>query len=224
MSRYAFIYQAACVEVRGAFVSPHTGQQYGADWIEKSTLEDRAAIQLLDVVDALAPAPGRRIVSTEIRPIGGVPTEVHTLEDIPLADRKAAMLLAVDVERDRRQQLDFFYDFGETPAVNPAKEQAPAGVKALQMRVEPDQRNWLGLQSQAVVAVMMQQPDAPAPMRAEDNFNILTTAAQVLVVTAAMVARNGSILFYGGDLKDEIRAATTAEQLDAINIEIGWPS
>ncbi len=170
------------------------------------------------------PAPnGQIVVETYLTDQGGAPVEKNLLEPIPLEQRKATTLAAIDAERDRRQQLDFAYDFGETLAINPAKETVSAGVKALQMRFDPDQRNWMGLQSQAVVAVISGMPDALAPMRAEDNFNVQTTAQQVLVVTAAMVARNGAILFHGGDLKDQVRAAANGSALDAINITIGWP-
>lgn len=171
------------------------------------------------------PAPnGQVIVDTYFTDQSGSPVEKNLLEPIPLDARKAAILTAIDTERDRRQQLDFAYDFGDTPAINPAKETVTAGVKALQMRFDPDQRNWQALQSQAVVAVIMGQPEALAPMRVEDNWNVQTSALQVLEVTAAMVARNGAILFFGGDLKDQVRAAATGSALDAININIGWPA
>ena len=38
-----------------------------------------------------------------------------------------------------------------------------------------------------------------------------------------MVARNAAILFFGGQLKTQVRNASTAAALDAININIGWP-
>ena len=196
---------------------------YSRATIEAMGEEEREELEVA-TYQAAAPVPaGQRVVSSYLADFGGGLVEKHVLEPIPLEQRKAELLSQIDAERDRRQQLDFAYDFGETPAINPAKETVPAGVKSLQMRFDPDQRNWMGLQSQAVVAVMMQQPAALAPMRAEDNFNIQTTAAQVLQVTAAMVARNGDILFHGGDLKDQVRAAPNGAALDAININIGWP-
>lgn len=191
--------------------------------IEGMSPEERAAVGVVWYEPA-GPAPnGQVVVGTHLADQGGAPVEKNILQPIPLEQRKAELLALIDAERDRRQQLDFAYDFGETPAINPAKETVPAGLKSLQMRFEPDQRNWMGLQSQAVVAVMMQQPGALAPMRAEDNFNVQTTAAQVLEVTAAMVARNGAILFHGGDLKDQVRAATSGAALNAINLSTGWP-
>lgn len=222
MTRYAFILGGSCVEVAGAFVSPHTGLQYGSDWLDKAGAEDRAAISLLAVTEA-SPAPaGRRIVSTSLKPIGGVPTEVHVFEDIPLDERKAVMLAAIDAERDRRQQLDFTYAFGELAAIDDVGQSIAAGDRELQMRLA-DQLNWQALQSQAVVAVMAGQGGALMPMRAEDNWNVQTTAADVLTVTSAMFMRNAGLLFFGGALKSQVRAAANGSALDAINISIGWP-
>lgn len=228
MDRFAFIHEGVCIEVSAGegFRSPHTGQQFAADWIEKSSAQDRAAIQLLAVTPATPPPAGRRIVSTSLKPIGGVPTEVHVLEDIPVEERKPLMLAAIDAERDRRQQLDFAFDFGATIAIDDELQESPAGVKALQMRKtapNDDQQNWDVLQGQALAAVVMGQPQTVLPMRAEDNWNVQATAEQVLAVSAAMVQRNAAILFHGGALKSQIRNANTGAELDAININVGWP-
>jgi len=222
MTRYAFILGGSCIEVAGAFVSPHTGQQYATDWLDKASAEDRAGISLLAVTEALPAPVGRRIVSTSLKPISGVPTEVHVLEDVPLDERKTTLLQAVDAERDRLQQLDFTYAFGELIAVDDAGQPIAAGDRKLQMR-PADQLNWQALQSQAVVAVMAGQGGVLMPMRAEDNWNVQTTAADVLTVTSAMFMRNAGLLFFGGALKSQVRAAMTAAELDAINISIGWP-
>lgn len=220
MERFAFV--DPLYEVTGAFIDP-TGQQHPSDWLVKSTPEDRAAIGLLAVTPA-GPVPvGMRSTGLTLKVVGGRPVEVHGLEDIPVADRKASLLKAVDIERDRRQQLDFVHDFGGLDAVDEAGQVIAAGERALQMRFDPDQRNWQALQSQAVVAAMAGQGAMVMPMRAEDNWNVQTTAADVLAVTSAMFVRNASILFFGAALKSQVRAALTGSDLDAINITIGWP-
>lgn len=223
--RKAFVHDGVALEVFAGrpFMSPITRQSYGARWLLDADEEAQEGIGLLDVVEANPPGPRQRIVSTTLRAINGLPVEVHDLEEIPVSERQAALIRDIDVERDRRQQLDFSYDFGETLAQDDAGNVQPAGVKSLQMRFDPDQRNWQALQSQAVVAVMAGQGAAVMPMRAEDNYNIATTAAQVIEVTRAMVERNAAILFYGGALKSQVRSATTHEALDAISITVGWP-
>ena len=125
----------------------------------------------------------------------------------------------VDAERDRRTALDFAYDFGATPAVDDSGAQIAAGERLLQMRPE-DQRNWQALQGAALTAIVSGAPDTTLPMRAEDNWNIQTTAAQVLQVLAAMMTHATALLFHGGALKSQVRAAEDPASVDWMT---GWP-
>lgn len=156
---------------------------------------------------------------------GGALVRTFIQETLPIAEAGPQILAAIDVERDRRQQLDFSYDFGPTPAVDDFGEQIEAGVRILQMGVA-DQLNWGFLQSQALAAFVNGGGATLMPMRAEDNWNIQTTAAQVLAVNAAMFSRNAALLFHGGQLKTKARAAIAANDhsaLAAVPIETGWP-
>ena len=125
----------------------------------------------------------------------------------------------IDAERDRRMALDWTYDFGTTPALDDDQVQIEAGVRSLQMRPE-DRANWQTLQGAALTAVVSGQPGTVLPMRAEDNWNIQTTAAQVLEVLAAMTAHGSALLFAGGAIKSAIRSA---EDPASIDIMAGWP-
>ncbi|MBD7941569.1 DUF4376 domain-containing protein [Brevundimonas guildfordensis] len=125
----------------------------------------------------------------------------------------------IDAERDRRTALDFAYDFGETPAVDDSGGEIAAGERLLQMRPE-DQRNWQALQGAALTAVVSGAPETVLPMRAEDNWNIQTTAAQVLQVLAAMTAHASALLLHGGALKSQVRAAADPASVDWMT---GWP-
>ena len=125
----------------------------------------------------------------------------------------------IDAERDRRTAEDFAYDFGETLALDDTGAEIAAGVRQLQMRPE-DQRNWQALQGAALTAVVSGAPEAVLPMRAEDNWNIQTTALQVLQVLSAMTAKGAALLFHGGALKSQQRAAYPV----IIDRMEGWPS
>lgn len=199
------------------------GFTYTRAVLEGFSDSERAALGVETYEGAGQIPAGQRLLGTYLSDVGGGIVERYQLEPIPLEERKAALLVAVDAERDRRQQLDVVYNFGEIVAIDDAGNEAPAGPKALQMKFEPDQRNWLGLQSQALAAVISGQGEMIMPMRAEDNFNVQTTAVQVLGATAALFARNAAILFFGGQLKTQVRNAPSGEALDAINIGIGWP-
>lgn len=142
------------------------------------------------------------------------PPEPATQEEI--VARRCAQ---VDAERDRRMAQDFAYDFGETPAVNDAGEEIAAGERLLQM-TPLDRANWQTLQGAALTAVISGAAETVLPMRAEDNWNIKTTAFQVLQVLAAMTQHGAALLFAGGAIKSAIRAA---EDPASIDITEGWP-
>lgn len=196
---------------------------YSRESLEAMSDEERSDLGVVVYAPFGPPPKGQRVVSTYIADFGAGPVERAVLEPIPLEERKAVMIAAIDAERDRRQQLDVVYDFGEIVAIDDAGQSAQAGGKALQMRFEPDQRNWLGLQSQALAAVISGQGEMVMPMRAEDNWNVQTSAMQVLGATAALFARNAAVLFHGGGLKTQVRNAASGSALDAIDILAGWP-
>lgn len=126
---------------------------------------------------------------------------------------------AIDAERDRRMALDFSHDFGATAALDDLGNEIEAGERLLQMRPE-DRANWQTLQGAALTAVVGGQPNAILPMRAEDNWNIQTTALQVLGVLAEMTQLGSEMLFAGGALKSQQRAMYP----EVVDITTGWPS
>lgn len=110
----------------------------------------------------------------------------------------------IDSERDRRQQLDFPWDFGATPALDDMGQEAPAGVRSLQMGLR-NQSDWQGLHAFALAAVVGGQPERLLPMRCDDNVNVQTEAVQVLTVLQAAALRNSRLVFIGGALKTQVR-------------------
>ncbi|WP_313105285.1 hypothetical protein [Brevundimonas sp.] len=139
-----------------------------------------------------------------------VPAPVPTVEEL---------CALIDAERDRRTAQDFAHDFGATLALDDTGAEIEAGVRLMQMRPE-DQRNWQALQGAALTAVVSGAPTTILPMRAEDNWNIQTTALQVLAVLSAMTAKGADLLFHGGALKSQQRAAYPV----VIDRMAGWPS
>ena len=138
-------------------------------------------------------------------------------EPVPLTVEQ--LCAAIDAERDRRMALDFNHDFGTTPALDDLGNEIEAGERLLQMRPE-DRANWQTLQGAALTAVVGGRPNAILPMRAEDNWNIQTTALQVLGVLAEMTQHGAALLFAGGALKSQQRAIYP----EVVDISTGWPS
>lgn len=140
-------------------------------------------------------------------------------EPEPVMPTVEQLCAAIDAERDRRMAEDFTHDFGATPALDDLGNQIEAGQRQLQMRPE-DRANWQTLQGAALTAVVSSQPNAILPMRAEDNWNIQTTAVQVLGVLAEMTQHGSELLFAGGALKSQQRAIYP----EVVDITTGWPS
>jgi hypothetical protein len=135
------------------------------------------------------------------------------------AERVAALVAEVDRIRDAKIASDFVYDFGTTPALDDLGNQIEAGVRLLQMR-DKDRAFWENLRGTALTAVLNNQGSAIMYMRAEDNWNIQTTASQVLTVLTATSVRGAQLVAFAGALKTQIR---TAEDPDAVTINDGWP-
>jgi hypothetical protein len=223
MTRYAFVRDDVATEIpTGTWFKDPEERTYPENWLALSSPQLRTARGIYPITEAGAPPSGQRVASTSLTVVSGLPVEVAELEDIPLGELKAAKIAWLDGERDRRQRLDFVYDFGATMAIDDFAEEIEAGERSLQMGPE-DQKNWMVLQGQALAAAAAGSPGAVLPMRAEDNWNVQTTAAQVLTVTSAMVLRNSQLLFFAGGLKSQVRAAEDLAELDAIDLSTGWP-
>lgn len=137
----------------------------------------------------------------------------------PLSVRKADLRRAADVRRDELCAAPFAYDFGSTIALTaqgmPAEQSAPAGVRELQCR-PLDLDNWGKLYSRASRLVAQDLGAAIIPMRCEDNWNVQTTANQVLAALDSLFDRNAGLLFYGGAIKDLGDLATDSAAMDAV--------
>lgn len=198
--------------------------QFPHNWLDLASPEDRDHWNIREILPPDSPPVGHVVLPgpPSIIDHNGSPKYLIASELPSVETRRGQMIGAVDALRDQKQQTDFEHDFGEIDAVDDLGATIAAGVRQLQMRkVAPndDQQNWAVLQGQALAAVIAGAPEQIMPMRAEDNWNIQTTAAQVLQVTALMVARNSGYLFQGGAIKSQIRAAQTHEDLDVIDIE-----
>lgn len=139
------------------------------------------------------------------------------LERLALIEAKCKQ---VDIERDLRIANDFLYDFGETVAIDDFGVQIAAGIRALQMK-DKDRNFWETLRGSALTAVVSGVPATVMYMRSADNWNIQTTAIQVLQVLAAASQRGALLVSHAGSLKSQLR---TSNDPASIDITAGWPS
>ncbi len=142
--------------------------------------------------------------------------------DAPAPDAPTAEDICdqIDAERDRRQALDFAYDFGDVVAVLDDGAQERAGIRSLQMAPR-NKTDWLGQQARALDAMRRELPDTIIFIRVSDNANLLVPAWLWLDVFEAGAARDERLMAFGGPLKTQVRAA--ADPL-TVDWQTGWPS
>lgn len=155
---------------------------------------------------------------------GWAETEVGPAE--PLDQLIEAECKRIDAERDRRQALDFAYDFGATPAKLDDDTVIPeAGVRYLQMG-QRNRQDWQGVMALATAAVQAEAPNEIFPARVSDNANVLCPAWQFQDCFKAGAARDYALLMYGGARKTIVRAQTSATDVAATIAftDANWPA
>lgn len=129
-----------------------------------------------------------------------------------LEERKLQMTAAINARRD--QILTGGYT-------------VPSGTlegHVLQTRDLEDRTNWLISQGSYAVAVAAGQGTvAGAKFRTLSNETITLTFEEGLAVLLDMAAWGAAVMERSWDLKDAVAAAEDHEDLDAIDIESGWP-
>lgn len=129
-----------------------------------------------------------------------------------LADARAAKAAAVNAARDVLISAGYQHNFGGS-----------AGIRTLDQRSEGDAINWLGLYNLAAAAVAGGQGSTLMAVRDAGNQTFQASAATIASAMTAMALWRAGILAHSWDLKGEVAAAADAEDLDAIDIETGWP-
>ncbi|MFY0735603.1 hypothetical protein [Aurantimonas sp. NFXS3] len=119
---------------------------------------------------------------------------------------------AVNAKRDATIASGYRHNFGGS-----------AGSRTLDQRTELDAINWLGLKGIADSAIAAGHGSAPIAIR---DANDDTFDASANVVSSAMVAMGqwrGAVMARAWALKDAIREAADETDLEAIDIDAGWP-
>jgi hypothetical protein len=109
---------------------------------------------------------------------------------------------------------------GYTPA------SGPLAGHTLQVRDNEDRTNWLTSQASYMAAVAAGMGNVPgAVFRTMANETVtLTFAEGAQVLVSGMAVWGKSIMGHAWGLKDAIKAVETFEELEAIDIDSGWPS
>lgn len=141
-----------------------------------------------------------------------VQTALEAVE-VDLAWTRAAKRAETMVKLDQVFAAGFSYDFG-----------GPHGVQTLQTRDIEDRTNWLISQAaymQAVGAGMGALPGAN--FRTLTNDTVTVTFLKGLEVLNAMSEWGAAAMARSWALKDAIAAASSVAELEALDVNAGWP-
>jgi hypothetical protein len=156
-------------------------------------VEEKPVVDLCQVAVLDAPA----LVDREWR--RGWRIEARELESA-----RADMLAAINAERDRQETLGFTY---------------------LNKRFQSDERSAARIANAALTATTALATGQAFSVvwAAADNTAVTLDAAGMLAMQAGLTGRAADLHYYSRSLKEQALAATTIEELAAIDIEAGWP-
>jgi hypothetical protein len=123
-----------------------------------------------------------------------------------LSDAKAKKMLTINVLREQKIYSDIAYEFPDGPGV-------------IQLRNNQDVRNIQSLVSGAQMQIIAGNPDAPMVFRDLDDNTRQLTAVQIAQMGAYVLNRSQAVYTASWALKDQVNAAGSFEELEAINID-----
>lgn len=165
--------------------------------------------------DAVSYARGwwDRASEQEIVALGFVEYVSPEPEPPTLEERKLQMTAVINAKRDQILTSGYSVPSG------------PLEGKVLQTRDLEDRTNWLISQGSYAAAVAAGQGNvAGAKFRTQSNETITLTFEEGLAVLLEMAAWGAAVMERSWDLKDVVAAAEDHDDLDAIDIEAGWPA
>lgn len=205
-------------------------------WLAGLTPAQRAAFDIEEVAETPLPLnPAVRVPGSVIQDLSGVPTRAWITEAIPVAEARAAALVAAELAFNAARQAPLTWDFGSIAALDDdGGSLGPAGAQTLQMRDsegKDDLKNWLSAQAGAQAMKDLGLPDALLPVKTTANAWVQTTAIQVMQVLLlgdgdqlSALQRGQAILRRFGVIKKAINAAATTSVVLSIDVRAGYPS
>lgn len=158
------------------------------------------------------PVPdGKIIVSTSVERVEGAVKFVHIFDDILFEDLKQNKIELINTKVSEILSSGFTVPFG-----------AMSG-KILQTRDLNDRTNWLVSQASysAAIAGGFGSVEA-AEFRTSDNETFTVSYSDGLNILLAMASWGAMNMKNSWTLKDSIKSAQDEQELDLIDIEIGW--
>jgi hypothetical protein len=139
-----------------------------------------------------------------VEPVTGDAVE-YVVEAIPLKDKQAEVISAINATRDRKETEGFDY---------------------LGKRFQSDERSAARIANAALTASTSIATGQPFSVdwAAADNTTVTLDAGGMLAMQAALTQRAAILHYYGRSLKARVEAAAALAELAGIDIEAGWPA
>ncbi len=98
----------------------------------------------------------------------------------------------------------------------------PKGKEFIQFRNEIDRTNISNISSAGIALIISGTPDALMEFRTLNNITQIVKASEMVNLAMSVLSIKQNIKKKSWELKDEIRSVKTIEELNNININIGW--
>lgn len=164
-----------------------------------------------------APQPSYDYTTEQVREIAPIVVNDHyeqrwEITSLPeeaitqnIQTKKQRMIEQVNSKRDELEESGFIYMGKLIDSDSRSVQRISTAVQAAQIAITintPFQLDWM----------------------CADNTILILTAEQLLGMPVALATHANAIHIYGRSVKDIINNATTSTELDAIDINSGWPS
>lgn len=171
-------------------------------WAEAATADERTAAGFVEIAEGqLAPTNQQRKTGEEIADVGGVPTRRGVFEDLLVADRKADLLAAIRATRWTHEQAGFTGPNGHVRADDATQGKITGAIQLLSLT-----------------------GGASLDWEVAPGFFATILAADVNAMGVAIGQHVQACFTRSRQLTEAVLAATSHAQLDAIDINTGWPT
>jgi hypothetical protein len=179
--------------------------QYCADWPNRATAEERAALGVAEIAEAGEQPADARPVDLKLVDVDGVPTRVWETEPYSLEEAQAICWARAQAYRD---------------------QQKVSGCDTASGRVQTDADSQRVISGAVQAADLSQRYGQPFSMNftMADNRVVPLAANEMIAVGLAVAARISACHDAGTAIRAAIMAAATSEEVFAIAYQVGYPA
>jgi hypothetical protein len=204
---YALMVAGEWQQLAGPFVvgEGEDAIQYCADWPNRATAEERAALGVAEIAEAGEQPEDVRVIDIELIDVDGVPTRTWVTEPFTLEDAQTICWARAQVYREQQKE---------------------SGCNTASGRVQTNADSQRIISGAVQAADLSKRYGQPFSMNftMADNSVVALTADEMIALGLAVAARISACHDVGTGIRDAINAATTAEEAFAVPYQAGYPA